>query len=206
MNVLQKCYTVSCLNSCLKRHKSFANAFPSIKASNSSKIKGTIIEKLITFWQSLFRDYKDVFYESLNDIKGNPKKSIIIFSLLGGVTICWQMNPNDISYRESVIKNSHRVFLLGTAIRNPACVEYLKLIETYYNQGRIQRISLGLCSFIVLNSKSSNTALYRENCEYLQPSYLSMISNNILDVGFLDKWWIMERKMLDYDVNPEEWS
>lgn len=29
--------------------------------------------------------------------------------------------------------------------------------------------------------------------------------DRIVDVGWLGKWWILEKKMEDMDVNPEEW-
>ena len=29
--------------------------------------------------------------------------------------------------------------------------------------------------------------------------------DRIVDVGWLGKWWILEEKMKDRDINPEEW-
>lgn len=47
--------------------------------------------------------------------------------------------------------------------------------------------------------------LYKTVCPYLKPRYLTF-HERIIDVGALDKWWVLETKMKDYDVNESEFN
>ena len=47
--------------------------------------------------------------------------------------------------------------------------------------------------------------LYKSQCEYLKPGYLDFM-DRIVDIGCLDKWWMAEKALTEYDVNPEEWD
>ena len=49
--------------------------------------------------------------------------------------------------------------------------------------------------------------LYKSQCEYLKPSYFAWLdSDRLVDIGFLDKWWLAHKAMTDYDINPGEWD
>lgn len=28
----------------------------------------------------------------------------------------------------------------------------------------------------------------------------------IMDIGFLGRWWIIDKKMEEFDINPHEWT
>ncbi len=30
--------------------------------------------------------------------------------------------------------------------------------------------------------------------------------DRLVDIGFLGRWWLMERSMREYDINPAEWD
>ena len=42
-------------------------------------------------------------------------------------------------------------------------------------------------------------------CKYLEPQYLDL-PKRVIDVGFLDRWWVMEAKLENCDINEDEWN
>lgn len=93
--------------------------------------------------------------------------------------------------------------MVGEPIRNPITTKHLKSIEQCYNEGIIRRLSLGIVSFIWLDNYEKECANYKATCSYLKPEYLGF-HHRIVDVGFIDKWWILEDKMKEFDVNENE--
>lgn len=55
-------------------------------------------------------------------------------------------------------------------------------------------------SVVWVDKYSEECDSFERNCSYLQVPFWG-IKNRILDVGFLNTWWITSRKMLDYDIN-----
>lgn len=35
---------------------------------------------------------------------------------------------------------------------------------------------------------------------------MDILRERVVDVGFLGHWWMMERRMKDFDINPNEWD
>lgn len=67
------------------------------------------------------------------------------------------------------------------------------------------RLSLGFCSLLWLDNYSKVCGVYKSQCEYLKPRYLTM-HERIVDVGFLGKWLVIGKKMEEFDINPQEWA
>ena len=36
--------------------------------------------------------------------------------------------------------------------------------------------------------------------------FLQYSRDRLVDIGFLGRWWLMERSMREYDINPAEWD
>ena len=94
---------------------------------------------------------------------------------------------------------------VGHSIRNPKSEKYLTWVEQCYNEGTIRRLNLGIVSFMWLDNFDSASAVYKAICPYLKPRYVTF-QQRIIDVGFMDNWWILEHKMRDYDVNESEFQ
>lgn len=104
-----------------------------------------------------------------------------------------------------MIKYNLKLMLLGESIRNPVAVKHIEQLQQYYNEGIIRRISLGISSLIWIDNYDENCSSYKAVCPYLKPRYITFY-NRIIDIGFLDKWWVLENKMKDYDINEAEFN
>lgn len=95
---------------------------------------------------------------------------------------------------------ANEVLLVHQSLQKQETVEHLKHIEQCYNTKQVRRLNLGVATIIWFdyNSKTCNT--YLANCSYLKLKY-SDFYTRILDIGFMDHWFILNEKMMDYDVN-----
>lgn len=114
-------------------------------------------------------------------------------------------NPDEASLRREIIREGLRLILVGESIRNPVSVQHITQLEQCCNEKTLRRLNLGILSLIWLDNYDKDCCLYKATCSYLKPRYVTFYER-IVDIGFLDKWWILEKKMRDYDVNDAEFN
>uniref|UniRef100_A0A0V0GBN3 Mitochondrial import inner membrane translocase subunit tim29 n=1 Tax=Triatoma dimidiata TaxID=72491 RepID=A0A0V0GBN3_TRIDM len=168
------------------------------------KFKGTFIEKWVTYWKDVCRDYMDVVKDSAKEIQNSPWKGVAFFSAFTSGAYLLNTNPDENSFRNTMISYSNEMLLVGPSIRNPNCLNHLKYLEQHYNEGTIRRFSFGLFSIMWVDNYSNCLGIYKAMCPYLKPEYLTFYER-ILDLGCCNKWWLIEKKMKNMDVNPNEW-
>lgn len=169
------------------------------------RIKGTFIKRWAKYWHGLYTDYKDVAFDVAKDCRERPARAAMYIILLGGCFYSNRHNPDETLFREQLIQSSIKLIQVGEPIRNPVSVQHIKWLEQCYNEGLIRRLNLGILSLIWLDNYDRDCSLYKAVCPYLKPRYLTF-HDRIIDVGFLEKWWLLEKKMKDYDVNEAEFS
>ncbi|XP_066248557.1 mitochondrial import inner membrane translocase subunit Tim29 [Euwallacea similis] len=177
----------------LERLKSTTDRF-------NQKIKGTVVEKWVNYWKLITKDYKDVAKSVKEDIIQAPLRSSLYFTGATFITLCIKLNPDLKSFRAKYIESANNISLVPLNVANPQSVEHLKCIESSFNRKLIRHMNLGIMSFVWMDKYSEECDLYESNCSYLQIPYWKL-SGQILDVGFLNVWWIISRKMLDFDIN-----
>lgn len=65
------------------------------------------------------------------------------------------------------------------------------------------RLSLGLVSFLWIDNYSKVCGVFKSQCGYLKPRYVTF-HKRVQDVGFLGRWWQIEQLMNEFDVNHKE--
>lgn len=169
------------------------------------RLRGTFLERWGKYWHGLYVDYKDVVFDVAKDCRERPVRAAIYVTLLGGCFYSSRHNPNETMFREQLIQSSIKLIQVGEPIRNPVSVQHTKWLEQCYNEGLIRRLNLGILSFIWLDNYDKDCFLYKAVCPYLKPRYVTF-HERIVDVGFLEKWWLLDRKMKDYDINEVEFN
>lgn len=177
-----------------------------IETSVSSKLvfpekyKGTIYEKWARYWQQLGIDYKDVFVNVAQQMKEKPILASVYCTTGGILYYCVKNNPTEEDFRIQLRNYNANAVLVPDSCLNNVSTDYIKFIEECYNQGIIRHLSLGFISFLWLDNYDSSASLYKATCKYTGPQYLKF-HERVIDVGFLNKWWNLSKKMTDYDVN-----
>ncbi|XP_012277450.1 mitochondrial import inner membrane translocase subunit Tim29 [Orussus abietinus] len=203
----QKANAVQRFRSLLCLYKSKFNQIANKVANfeTPERFKGTFLERWGKYWRNLYIDYRDVAIDITKDCKDRPIRASIYFSFLGGLYYLSKHNPDEVSFRDAVIQNASKLVQVGEMVRNPASTEHLMWIEQCYNERTIRCLNLGIMSLIWVDNYDKMCALYKATCPYLQPRYITF-HQRIIDVGFLDRWWILEDKMKDYDVNEAQFQ
>ena len=67
-----------------------------------------------------------------------------------------------------------------------------------------RRLDLRVFCVMWVDDYYDGLGMFAARCDLLQPSYQD-IRHRVIDIGFLDNWWISSSKMAECDVNCEEW-
>ncbi|XP_076307965.1 mitochondrial import inner membrane translocase subunit Tim29 isoform X1 [Tachypleus tridentatus] len=169
------------------------------------KLKGGRVEKWAGFWKSLGEDYRTVAFETWEESKAKPKKTVLVLSALGMLVYAIQTNPDETSFQNSLILCRNELSLVSDSTRNPRSDGHMQYLLNCYNQGLLHRASCGPFSVIWVDDYHPDCSLYDARCSYLKPRYLTFYER-IVDVGIFGTWWNLRKMMIDYDVNPEEWN
>lgn len=166
------------------------------------RFKGTMVEKWATYWKGVVRDYRDVALDVGKQMKEKPVRASI-YSALGAFAIySFKHNPNEREFIEQLRLHNNNIILVDPVCHNPTSTQYLIFLERCYNEGIVRRLNIGVCSLLRLDNYYRAISLYKATCSYTKPELLTWYER-IIDIGFLDKWWKVDGKMTDYDINAE---
>lgn len=164
------------------------------------RFKGTVVEKWLTYWKSLMIDYRDVFVDVGKQMKEKPVRASIYATLAGSAVYCCKQNPNETDFIDRLRLYNADMMMVHHSCHNPISSQYLTFLERCYNEGIVRRLNLGVCSLLWIDNYDKAICLYKATCKHLKPELLNW-HQRVIDVGFLDKWWKLDEKMTDYDVN-----
>ncbi|XP_032514666.1 mitochondrial import inner membrane translocase subunit Tim29 [Danaus plexippus] len=171
-----------------------------MKIKLPEKFKGTIVEKWTNYWKNLFIDYRQMLKDLRTDIQEEPKKALLWSTGIATAIALCRNNPDELDYRNQIKKITNEVILVSEECRNVNSLEHLNYVQRCYNEGVIHYANLGILSFMYITDLNDSCDLFKNQCSYLKPSYLSLYSR-IVDVGFIGKWWNLHIKTTNYDVN-----
>ncbi|KAH0519944.1 hypothetical protein LTLLF_109750 [Microtus ochrogaster] len=81
--------------------------------------------------------------------------------------------------------------------------EFLQRLLWLRGLGRLRHVNLGLCSLVYEEPFDAQASLYQAHCRYLQPRWIHF-PGQVLHVGFVGRWWVLENRMHDCDINDDE--
>lgn len=164
------------------------------------RFKGTMVENWLSYWKGLVKDYRDVFLDVGKQMKEKPLKASIYGTVGGSIIYSFKHNPSETDFIDQLRSYNGKMVLVDPICQNPTSSQYLTFLERCYNEGIVRRLSVGVFSVLWLDNFDHALSLYKATCSFTQPDLLSW-HNRIIDVGFLDKFWKIEEKMTEYDVN-----
>ena len=174
-------------------YKSLSMQFP-------NRFKGTIVEKLKNYVVQIKSDYQEVIVDSFNTMKSKPIKSSIYGSLTFAIYYCCKNNPDETSLTEQLQYYEREMSMVALEMQNTKSSDHLKYLVQCRNEGVLRRLSIGVVSFLWISDFNPELASFKAMCEHLNPQY-STFHERIVDVGFLNKFWKLDDKMRDYDIN-----
>lgn len=166
------------------------------------RFKGTVVEKWMSYWKGVVNDYRDVFLDVGKQMKEKPIRASIYSALGASAIYSFKHNPSECDFTEQLREYNNKMVLVDPVCHNSTSSQYLIFLERCCNEGIIRRLNIGLCSVMWLDNYDRAINLYKATCSYTQPELLTW-HKRIIDIGFLDKWWQVKRKMIDYDINDD---
>ncbi|KAK7174676.1 hypothetical protein R3I93_001778 [Phoxinus phoxinus] len=172
--------------------------------------KGTRWQRMINsragLWcRSLLSDYKEACREAVLGAREQPLKSSVYLGLLGGMYACYYTNPDDDSFETSLLETSNRLALLSPWTRSGTSDGHVQALMKLRNEGKLRYASLGIASLTYHTDYNSESSLYEAQCSAISVPWTEL-PKRVLDVGFVGRWWVLDHKMKDFDINEEEFK
>ncbi|XP_023340788.1 mitochondrial import inner membrane translocase subunit Tim29 [Eurytemora carolleeae] len=169
------------------------------------KLKGGRIEKWKTYWMGVVSDYKEACLEVKQMCTSRPYRTAVLASTGVFLGYCVKTNPTEQDYKTNFMENGLELGQISDTLRNGGCDNLQNYVSRAFNAQLVRRLNMGILSIMWVDDYSPDLGLFSARCDYLKPSWTD-IRHRIIDVGFLGKWWISERKMAEADINENEWN
>lgn len=134
-----------------------------------------------------------------------PVKASVYAALLGGAWACFRTNPDRFSFEAALLECSGQLGLLSQWIRSASSDGHMLTLLKLRNEGRLRHLSLGVLTLVYHSDFDPDVTLYEAQCSNLSVPWREF-PQRVLDVGFAGRWWILNSKMKDYDVNEGEFQ
>ena len=181
--------------------------FKATPSTLPGNLQGGRVEKLMTFWVNLLRDYKEATRDIGRWAKSKPLKAGVWGVAAGLCLYANHTNPDQRAFGDFMVRVNQDVGEVCDTIRNPASSAWLKDVGRLAMAGQLRAWNFGLLTVVWRSDYSDQLGHVKANCKYLKTGFTDIFTEGrVVDVGFLGKWWITSKAMEDYDINPEEWD
>lgn len=143
----------------------------------------------------------DVALDSCKSMKNNSKKTVVYGGLAGLIYGSCINNPDKNSFMNQLHSTELSIAMVPVSSQNPKATEYIRFLNRNLNQCTLRITSLGFCSIMWISDYSSNEATAQATCDYLDPELSTFFTNRVIDIGWWDHWWNLQKQTEDYDVN-----
>ncbi len=159
-----------------------------------------VSRRFIDYWKEIADNYWTVAKDTVVEGRKRKLRSALVLSGLGLAWHAIRTNPTMDAYRDRLA-----LMQLSELIRNPDADRSITEKTSLLNQGRLSRLNLVLCSLILRNEYTDVASLYASQCPALKPKLIEL-PQRVVDVGAFGRWFLAERDMHEFDVNPEEFA
>jgi len=150
------------------------------------------------------RDYKEALVDEVKKRAKGPVKTSVILSIIGGFVYTSYTRPERADFEATLISNSLKLSLVGEPIRNKRSERVNNNLTMLDSMGRLRFRNLGVCTVVYDGLHDPQVKEFSVSSKYLKPRWTDSLYN-IVEIGFVGRWWSMSRAMVDYDVSEEEW-
>lgn len=143
--------------------------------------------------------------DTVQDIRTSPVKAAIYTSAIGLIGYFVKTNPNEVQFYSQLTECTNDLAMVGDSIRNSKSDSHIQHLILCANAGLLRRFSLGVLSVMWVDNFDPDVDLYEARCKLLKVGWLNW-RERIVDFGILGHWRWLDRAMIDYDINPDEWQ
>ena len=153
--------------------------------------------------KAIARDYVEVIKDLFLEAKRRPLKTLLYTVSVGGAYVTCRKRPDLEQYLNDVVEYSNDLGMCGVAKSNRA-QRYIDQAIRYHSNGYLLYLNFGLCSVILRRHGNLECCSYEQRCAYLRPRVWELGGGRVVDVGVWGRWLVLQREMVDFDVNELE--
>ncbi len=150
----------------------------------------------------IFLDYLEVGRDVAAGARRRPLKALFYGFLAGLIGASWRRTPDLASFENNVLEYSNELSMCSKPLRNPHAQSYIERLISLKSESHLRYTSLGVCSVVTRRVSVPECCNYHEVCPHLRPRWWTGY-NRVVDVGVWGRWLLLERNMLDFDINEE---
>ncbi|XP_004209441.2 mitochondrial import inner membrane translocase subunit Tim29 [Hydra vulgaris] len=156
----------------------------------------------------LYHDYKQAFLDTYKYVRTKPIRASCYLTVLGFSFYAYKNNPNFQSYRDTLLEASNQHSCISDLIRNKKSNAEIKRLMKLYSEERLRIWNFGIFSLIMINPYSEVFDAFEKHCSTIENRWnrVDTWKKRIVDIGFINRWILMEKIMLDFDINDDEFS
>lgn len=148
-------------------------------------------------------DYVAAGKDTWADSKMHPLKSLIYVGAFSFGIYTYKHVPSESNYIATVVECSNDLLLQSDATRNKDSDKFVQSVLGLCNGDRLRYKRLGFFSVMYTAEFNKDNRTYVAQCKYTNPKWMEF-HKRVLDIGFLERWWILQYIMTDYDVDLNE--
>lgn len=164
--------------------------------TKGSSFKNWVVDKS----RPIFNDYKEAASDCVTEGKNRPIKTIIYCLLAGGGVYAYKTAPSEQHFQGSLNEASNDLITISESLVNKQADSHVQNLYKLQAQDMLRYQWLGLFSVVYDSDYSAHNRNFISQCKYSNPRWNEK-HKRIVDVGFCDKWWVLDYKMTDYDLN-----
>lgn len=156
------------------------------------------------FLQAVMMDFKDTGKDCVKFTKEHPNRSSVYGLALSFIGYMTYTNPSKTSFDDSLVSAANDIMLVSQQCRNRKSVNDISRMKELLHENALRRVSLGPFSLMIRKNVPDDCCLMKYRCYWLTSIWVSKL--DIVDVGFLNRWWYLEESIKDYDINYSSFS
>ena len=186
-----------------------------VGSDSTAQVRIGTIQQFKNYVILVLTDYQTVAKETLVQMKKQPIKTSIYAVLAGSIVVCYKKNPHYQNYIEARRSYANDMLMCVTGY-NKKSEFYLNSLNKLEYCNRLEYRSFLIFSLIMDQSFCASESTYEKQCTQLNnPSKWNVFNytnkfvkflSRIVDVGFFDNWYFLNKNLVDYDVDDSEWS
>uniref|UniRef100_A0A914XTR4 Ubiquinone biosynthesis protein n=1 Tax=Panagrolaimus superbus TaxID=310955 RepID=A0A914XTR4_9BILA len=159
---------------------------------------------LIEYTKHVANDYKTVVIETVQDIPKHPIRSTIFTSTLGAIIAAVCTNPTEFQMWNRIAEWRIEMGLVPNSIHNTAADSALIERTELKNTNRYDYWNCLLFSLVTRRTYDRKVQLFAAQDSNLKDWPWDRFLNNLVDIGAFNRFWLLEKQFVDYDIKKEE--
>ncbi|XP_015706259.1 mitochondrial import inner membrane translocase subunit Tim29 [Coturnix japonica] len=157
---------------------------------------------LIGRWfRAVLRDYTEALWDTLRWARRRPVAAGSVLVSMGGAVAAIRTVPDRRSFDAALLDAASALLLLPPNTRNMATERHVQRLQRRRDRGQLRYRQLVLLAVLYEEPHDAAVALYGARCPHVRPRW-----KRVWDVGFAGRWWVLEAKLQDCDINDEEFA